>query len=273
MDFFDVVWNLFRKYLPDSAYDWGKRSVFGRPGPHFSIDSFRIVADEYASVFLSFDKKNILEVGPGRQFYTGFYFLSRGAKSVSLADPVLAGCTENQLEQDRKQFMQRERTHVGDEIQRYPSMNAIPVSGNGTFDIVCSRFVLEHLRDPEDFFRQSARLLKPGGVCYHFVDLSDHAYHLFDSRPCTRWLYRSRMLHHLRYSDSFFNLITDNRIWVNRLLLPAYRKLWERFDLTIRFLKPLFIHSVTIHKDVMKKNPTNDKADLHISHFGFCAVK
>jgi len=273
MDLFDVIWNLFRKSLTDSAYDWGKRSVFGRPGHHFSIDTYRIVADEYAAVLLSCHNKNILEVGPGRQFYTGFYFLSRGAKSVSLADPVFDGCPENQLEHDRKQFMLRERTYVGGEIQRYPSMNAIPVSENGTFDIVCSRFALEHIRDAEDFFRQSARLLKPGGICYHFVDLSDHAYHLFDSRPCTRWLYRSRMLYHLRYSDTFFNLITDKRIWVNRLLLPAYRGLWGKYNLTVQFLKPHFFNTVTIHRDVLEKNPTNDRADLSISHFGFCAVK
>jgi SAM-dependent methyltransferase len=275
MDFFDVAWNLFRKNLTGPAYDWCKNSCFGRTKLFVPTDYFRKIADEYASICPSFHNKKILEVGPGKQFYTGFHFLARGAQSVCLADPVFSGCGENQLEHDREEFMRCEKTHVAERsgIQWYSSMDAIPTSENGMFDIICSHFVLEHIMDIDDFFQQSVRLLKPGGVYYHVVDLSDHAYHLFDNRPCTRWLYRSRMLHHLQYSNLLYNFITDNRIWVNRLLFPAYRLLIDRFNLKVQRFNQLFFQKVTIHRDVLEKNPTSNMAELFISHFGFLAVK
>ena len=69
--------------------------------------------------------------------------------------------------------------------------------------------MLEHFNDLDSFFRNTSRLLAPQGVSYNFVDLSDHAYHLFDCREWTKWLYRTRMLYHLRYSEWFYNAITD----------------------------------------------------------------
>jgi SAM-dependent methyltransferase len=38
----------------------------------------------------------------------------------------------------------------------------------GDFDVVCSVMVAEHLRDPETFHRNVHRMLRPGGVAFHF---------------------------------------------------------------------------------------------------------
>lgn len=38
--------------------------------------------------------------------------------------------------------------------------------GDGTFDIITSSLVLEHVANPDFYYSEAARLLKPGGVCF-----------------------------------------------------------------------------------------------------------
>jgi SAM-dependent methyltransferase len=38
----------------------------------------------------------------------------------------------------------------------------------GDFDLVCSVFLAEHLRDPKTFHRNVHRMLRPGGIAFHF---------------------------------------------------------------------------------------------------------
>jgi SAM-dependent methyltransferase len=38
----------------------------------------------------------------------------------------------------------------------------------GDFDVVCSVMLAEHLRDPETFHRNVHRMLRPGGIAFHF---------------------------------------------------------------------------------------------------------
>jgi SAM-dependent methyltransferase len=50
---------------------------------------------------------------------------------------------------------------------------------SGSLDIIFSRAVLEHIPKPviHEIFRESKRLLRPGGVMCHFIDNSDHWEH------------------------------------------------------------------------------------------------
>ncbi len=279
MDIFDLGWNLFRKALGTRLYTTLRKSPLGRPGTYFSLPTFKCIFDRYRSNGFDFTGKHILEVGGGRQFYTAGLFLSAGAKDVTLVDPVFA---QPGIENDtliREHFSSLQATcHTGsslrnDRIHCYPSLDGLVATSSHRFDFIGSHFALEHFRDLDNFFSSAAGLLSSGGTTINFVDLSDHAYHLFNSRPLTRKLYLQRQLYHLRYSDALYNAITDPRIWVNRALLPTYRELARRHRFSIRHLATTTCQPTIIHPDVIRANKVIHVADLYVTHFTLQLVR
>jgi SAM-dependent methyltransferase len=88
-----------------------------------------------------------------------------------------------------------------------------------TVDVVTSRACLEHIPPDvlEDIFRESHRLLKPGGLACHWVDPSDHWEH-HDKRL-------SR-INFLKYPDAVFRWTYLNPLnYQNRLRHPEYAQL------------------------------------------------
>jgi SAM-dependent methyltransferase len=219
---------------------------------------------------MDFSAKRILEVGSGEQFYTAYFFLSAGAESVWLADPVFTGKSIPIQQSQLKQFQDCSGVLPvpGESTVRcFHSLDTIPGEQNGTFDFICSNNVLEHFSDLENYFQNVRRLLAPRGISCNFVDLSDHAYHVFDARLLTKWIYRTRMLNHLKYSDSLYDFITDRRIWTNRLLVPAYKALSIKNGLKILDIVPFFRQKAKIHPDVLNRYLPSGGEDLDITHF------
>ena len=86
----------------------------------------------------------------------------------------------------------------------------------GSIDVVSSRAVLEHIPPPviDGIQKEAYRLLKPDGVCCHFVDPSDHWQH--HDRSITR-------INFLRFSDFMNSLAHFNGMnYQNRLRHPEY---------------------------------------------------
>ena len=269
---FDVFWNLFRKSLGNNVYTILKSSRFGRPYTYFSLPTFSDIFNRYKNTGISFKGKKILEVGGGNQFFTAFFFLKSGVRSVLFADPVFTSNTSPVYESQKVEFLAHFKNLTFPEpepIHTYVSLESIPVSENGACDFICSHFVLEHFRDLDSFFKQTKRLLSANGTCFNVVDLSDHVYQLFNSRKATRWIYQTRLLYHLRYSDRFYNMVTDRRIWVNRLLIPSYRKLARKYDLEISDIEPLYCPETKIHPDLLKRESIDNEKELYVSHFSF----
>jgi SAM-dependent methyltransferase len=270
MDLLDVSLNLFRKSLGPTVYNRLRHSPLGRPYRYCSIGTYGSIFGLYRSAGTNFRSKKILEVGCGEQFYTAYHFLAAGARSVTLVDPVF---TRDSSTVRASQLRECEEKNGGASISSdadvrfHKSLDEILPEETGTYDFICSHFALEHFDDLGLYFRGVRRLLAPHGTSCNFVDLSDHVYHLFDSRPSSRWLYRTRMLNHLRYSDPFYNAITDRRIWVNRLLLPSYESLAAKHGLRILSLDPSRYHRVRIHGDVLERNHTLEGEDLYVTHF------
>jgi SAM-dependent methyltransferase len=276
MDFLDITWNLFRKLLSNKLYERLTKSKIGCYNDYHSIHTYKEIFNHYTAAGLEFNDKSVLEVGTGEQFFTAFYFLSAGAKEVALVDPLFSETSNSLLDQQAAVFSESTKhlpsTHK-ERLKTFRSFNDVPGNHNGTFDIICSHFVLEHFEDLNNFFTNASRLLRPNGICYNYIDLSDHAYHYFNRRPFTSWIYSARRLYHLRYSDAFYNRITDRRIWVNRSLLPGYKSLAAKTDLKITAINPVRYHAVKIHEDVLRRNPTPDPEDLHISHLALTLSK
>jgi SAM-dependent methyltransferase len=63
--------------------------------------------------------------------------------------------------------------------QRYTALPYTPAESialpDGSVDLVVSTSVLEHVMKPREVLENTFRLLRPGGVCIHSIDLRDHA--------------------------------------------------------------------------------------------------
>lgn len=78
---------------------------------------------------------------------------------------------------------------------------------DSAIDIVWSKSVLEHVRDPYRLSKEFYRVLKPGGLMCHIIDLRDHMT-LANGKDWLRFL---------KYSDKLWNLMMSNRTsWCNR---------------------------------------------------------
>ncbi|MCP4760454.1 MAG: class I SAM-dependent methyltransferase [archaeon] len=181
----DVFYNLIRKSLGNNVYKAIKRSPLGRAKAYYSLPTYKAIYEHYLSVGLDFQAKKVMEVGSGQQYFTAFYFMNAGASCVWLADLVWENQKEEIFKKQKSVFLSSEPKLK--EIDRQPihisvSLKDVEATEGPTFDLICSHFVLEHVIDLKDFFDCVKRLLRPGGICYNFVDLSNHSYHIFDSR-------------------------------------------------------------------------------------------
>lgn len=137
--------------------------------------------------------KTILELGPGDSFGVALRFIAAGAQKVITADrfiPIRDSGQQRAIYEgvlSRMSADERERvdgvlTAQGIDL---PSVNVDVRAGLGieeapreigeaSVDIIISRAVLEHVYDLDSAFEAMNRLLKPGGLMAHKVDLRDH---------------------------------------------------------------------------------------------------
>jgi SAM-dependent methyltransferase len=117
------------------------------------------------------------------------------AKAPKIGRLLDLGCGDNSL---LARFRTPEREAWGTDFVPHPHLchpqwfRALDADGtlpfdDGTFDLVCSHMVMEHVASPRQFLREIARVLKPGGW---YIGESIHARHyvtwirrLFDLVP------------------------------------------------------------------------------------------
>ncbi len=145
--------------------------------------------------------KQVLEIGIGHTPDVLLKAIADGAKSAAAVDvnPYFTAQSDAERKIDYRMYDGR----------------ALPF-GDGSFDVVWSSNVFQHLREPETTLREIARVLVPGGRLLVRADLRDH-YYLQDE---TKWL------DCLRYSDTLWRAMTSNRsAYVNRLRLSGWQGL------------------------------------------------
>lgn len=273
----DVLWKYFRKSLSNNLYQKLKFSRFGRAKSYYTLPTYTAIFEHYKSNLISFSNKVILELGSGLQFFTAMHFLNNGASRVILVDPIFKNRdVEEILQSHAELFCSELKQKIPIDIKKievFDSLESIPVTNNEKVDILCSHFVLEHFQELESYFRESKRLISPEGCCYSFVDLSDHTYHIFNSKKQTANIYKSRIIYHLRYSDEFYRRISDERCWVNRLLFPVYVQLAANYDFKIVNKHLSKCKKTKIHQDVLSKLPYTNEEELYVSHFSLLLRK
>jgi SAM-dependent methyltransferase len=116
------------------------------------------------------------------------------------------------------------------EILAPASASAVPLA-DGELDLYYSTCVLEHIPEADlpALHRETARLLAPGGLVYHIIDLSDHFAHGDPALP---------RLNFLRFDDRAWRRLGQNRFfYLNRLRAPDMRRLAEAAGLRTVFLE------------------------------------
>ena len=137
---------------------------------------------------------DVLEIGPGGNTFVAERFLRDDARSATCIDHLPLA----------------EPTGAVDYRVETLEDTELPAE---TFDIIYSQAVMEHVQDPERCVRQLARLLRPGGVTSHQIDLRDHR---GTDRP----------LEFLVHSDRAWRLAMSHRQFTNR---------WRRSDWVAAF--------------------------------------
>lgn len=90
---------------------------------------------------------------------------------------------------------------------------------SGSFDVVWSHSVMEHVRQPRPLQSAVFELLRPGGVQIADIDFVDH----YQPRHDPALMYNM-----LRYPERLWNLMTSNRSsYTNRLRYTDWRRLFE----------------------------------------------
>jgi SAM-dependent methyltransferase len=198
------------------------------------------------------DDVRILEVGPGDSPAVAVRFLAAGAKSVvcldrfrTRRDPeqqrTILGAIVGALpaaERARLDGLVRADGALEPHNTRLGFIEGVPIEDAAdkfppqSFGVIVSRAVLEHVKDPVRSLEVMDKLLAPGGVQLHKVDLRDHG--VFTGRglhPLTFLTipevafsltrrYRGGINRARRnvYADTLRRLGYDSRIWITHVI-------------------------------------------------------
>jgi 2-polyprenyl-3-methyl-5-hydroxy-6-metoxy-1,4-benzoquinol methylase len=147
--------------------NWFDRTFYPKYKNNWDNDMFR----ELTLPFLTKDKTVILDLGAGRGAIEQMNFrdLVKEAVGVDPEDVVHSN-----------PFLHE--AHVG-------FGHSMPFFSDNRFDVVVSNNVLEHITSPESFFKEVARVTKPGGI---FITKTPNIYHYMPTiaRITPTWFHR-----------------------------------------------------------------------------------
>ncbi|HEU0119521.1 MAG TPA: methyltransferase domain-containing protein [Bryobacteraceae bacterium] len=191
-------WRLARAYRAGNLNSRG-----GSTHSRFTLDQSLAYIDRVFTEYFEFGGLlpreirdwQVLEAGPGDNFGVALRFLTAGAGKVTCLDKFYA--ERDEIHQAKIYRALRERlsgeeavefdriVRWENELARFDPARLEYIYGlgleesegrlrAGSFDLVISRAVLTEIPDAEKSFQVMDRLLKPGGLMLHKIDLSDY---------------------------------------------------------------------------------------------------
>ena len=157
-----------------------------------------------------FDKRPagfvVLELGPGDSLFTAPIACALGAGEVYLVDSDTFAPQDMEPYRVLERFLvekgicepdTEEVQSVSDLLRKYSAkyytqgLDSLKTIPSESVDLLFSQAVLEHIRREDflDVLRETRRVLKPGGVCSHRVDLQDHLGNALNNLRFSEWLW------------------------------------------------------------------------------------
>jgi SAM-dependent methyltransferase len=179
---------------------------------------------------------DIFELGPGDNLASGLAFLAAGAKSYTCADRFVGPYSSPDAMALYRSVRDRwpadlPQWQASVDPSAFPANYPVRALASsvedlrdiGTFDIVGSFAVGEHVLDIGAFAAATARLLKPGGVAVHYVDFGPHG--------C--WRDFEDPLMFLRFPGSIWRWMGSNRGNPNRHRFHEFVAAFEKCGLSV----------------------------------------
>ena len=179
--------------------------------------------------------KRILELGPGDNLGVALRFLAAGAASVVCLDRFYS---KRNPEHERQIYMALRETLSAEEqrlfdhavnlsegvqfnSEKLQSVYGVTLEGfadklahdHEKFDLIVSCAVLEEIYDPDPVFAAMDRLLAPGGILVHVIDLGDYG------------MFRNQRMHPLTFltiSEPIYKRMASDSGLPNRKRLQYY---------------------------------------------------
>lgn len=156
--------------------------------------------------------------------YCGIYNNGELNKYINIIDSerlnILLDCHKQQNKLNRKQLLKLLNINfiIGDARQ-------LPLQSS-SIDLITSNNTFEHIY-PEiliDILKEFNRVLKPGAIMSHFIDMSDHFAHLDK---------KISIYNFLKFSDKQWSLIDNTVQPQNRLRITQYREIYSKVGIKI----------------------------------------
>lgn len=197
--------------------------------------SFRILQKLLQNENISFQEKNVLEIGSGWAPIMPYLIFYHGkAKKVATYDLNRHFSKKNSIKLNeiftseyniKINIDPNSSYHLPEQIRYYPKTNLVDTSLPDV-DLVYSRFVLEHVK-PEDILlmhQKFKRELKPGSTIVHLISPSDHRAHVDANLSLQDFL---------KYSEEEWENKQTRFDYHNRLRLPQYLDIFKKADVEI----------------------------------------
>lgn len=255
------------------------------------------IADQYvrlAQQYLpSLEGIHVVEIGPGRSLGAGIAFRYLGADrytgiEMHVGEDFNSWSTLNALESlvrfkyggFLENFENRPLGMVpGGELSASVALNPAHMSvlqpeslsklplPDASADLVYSNFTFEHIQDPAAMAAEIARVLRPGGLTAHFIDIKDHS----DFSQPFNYLVHSKEAWEARYGSGR----TPLHYYENRERASDFRRHFGAHGLEVVEFRPL--QSAVLPPDLYERiDPhfkTYDLDDLQIVWLMIAAVK
>jgi len=186
-----------------AALPWRESLDYYTDWQSYGESVFKTHIDQLSAYGFAIDGKDVLEIGPGSSLWTAYLCRQHGARSAVAIDT-------------RRYLLKRNSPDNALDEVTYLSPCSAESTGlpPGTFDLIYSHAVLEHVHGPKQVASEMWRLLRPGGYTSHQIDTRNH---LDFSRP----------MDHLTVPEWVWNLMTSNRSsYTNRYTIRMWIELF-----------------------------------------------